>query len=133
MTYSSNCFVCETSFDWTSPVMTTADPACPTCGGPTSRQYHPVAAIWSKSLSSYGDRSKETFAKDDKAGGHWTFEKSSAEAVEKGRPIPVFLDSPQKQREYCKREGLVNPKDLPSNLTVAANGTSYEKNNVSEV
>lgn len=113
--------------------MTAEDPPCPTCAGPTSRNYFPVAAIWTKALASYGDKSKETYHKDARAGGHWSLESKSDRAVEAGKPIKVFLETPQQQAEYCKREGLVNPKELPNNLTIAKDGKSYEKNNISEI
>ncbi len=113
--------------------MTTVDPACPGCWSPTERTYFPIASIWSKPLSAYADPSKETFRKDEKAGGHWAFEKTSDQAQAAGRPLPVFLRTQQDQNEYCKREKLINPRDLPSNLSVAADGHSYEKANLSEV
>lgn len=131
--YASVCKECGMEFEWDSPRMTAGSKDCPQCHGATERLFFPVAAIWTKSLSAYGDPRKETFAKDDKAGGHWTFEKNSAAAIEAGKPLPVFIDTPQAQREYCKREGLMNPKDLPSNLTVDSSGKGYETSNRSEI
>jgi hypothetical protein len=62
------------------------------------------------------------------------FERDSAEAQEKGVPIRRRIETPAQQAEYCRREGLVNPRDLPSTgMNIAADGMSYETANISEV
>ncbi len=132
-TYASYCRACEREFEWTSARMTTFDPACVECGGPTERGYFPIAAIWTRGISDYGDKRGETYRKDIQAGGHWTFEKNSDAAQSAGRPLPVLIRTQQDQNDYCRREKLINPKDLPSNLSVAADGASYEKANLSEI
>ncbi len=126
--YRSSCFVCETTFEWDSPRMTTEDPACPTCAGATKRNYFPVAAIWTKGIAEYGDRRSENFYQQQKAGGHWTMETD-----ETGKVSKTFISTPKEQADYCRRNGLVDPKNIPSNLKVAANGTSYETVNRSEI
>lgn len=133
MTYKSNCFVCETTFEWQSSKMTTEDPPCPECGGPTDRGYFPVAAVWSKPLVAYQDSKKEFYGRDQALGGHVVFEKNSDQAKSEGRIIKRVIRTPQDQSDYVRREGLVHPKDLPSNLTVDKSGTGYETANRSEV
>ncbi len=103
-------------------------PACPQCGRAMQRMVSAPAVIWSKPMSAYGDRSKEGFAKQDKSGGHWAMEKRDDGSV--GR---CFIDSEQKNREYCKRNHLIRPSDLPSNLSVAKDGRSYETANKCEI
>ncbi len=133
MTYTSRCPACRLSFDWRAARFTSPDPACPQCAGVTARQISAPAIIWSKPLNAYADPGKETFKKDQKNGGHWTFEKQSDRALEAGKPLPVLIETPQQQAAYCRREGLVNPRDLPPNLSVSKDGTSYETANLSEV
>ncbi len=109
--------------------MTTEDPDCPECGGSTERGYFPVAAIWTKGIAAYGDPKSEGFYKQQKAGWHWTLEADK----ETGKVSKVFIETPKQQADYCKRNGLLNPKDLPNNLTVAKDGKSYEAANISEI
>lgn len=129
MTYRSNCFVCDTTFEWASPTMTTEDPLCPECGAATERSYFAVAAIWTKPMGAYADPKSENYHQQQKAGGHWTMETDK----ESGKVSKTFIDSPQKQTEYCRRNGLVDPKNVASNLKVAADGKSYETVNRSEI
>ena len=127
--YRSSCFVCETTFEWDSPRMTTEDPPCPTCAGATERNYFPVAAIWTKGIAAYGDPKSEGFHKQQKTGGHMAMETDPRT----GNVIKTFISNPQEQASYCKRNGLVDPKNLPSNLSIAADGKSYETANRSEI
>lgn len=133
LTYEQYCHPCRIKFDFLAPRFTTPDPECPRCGGPTERQISAPAIVFAKPLSAYGDPSKETFAKDQKAGGHWVFERDSDRAQEAGKPIPRFIETRQQQADYCKSEGLVNPSDLPSSLNVTADGMGYQTANLSEV
>ena len=86
------------------------DPACE-CGGETQRMISRFAAIWTKSLSDYGDKTKETWNADQKAGGHWVACKRSFGGTPE-KPIRRFLRTTQEQREYCKAEGLYDPSEL---------------------
>ena len=128
-TYQSHCAPCEFSFEWQSPRMTLADPVCPKCQGPTQRGYYPIKSIWTKPLAAYGDPKSENFYQQQKAGGHWTLETDK----ETGKVSKTFIDTPQKQTDYCRRNNLQDPKDLPSNLSIAADGKSFEKANISEL
>jgi hypothetical protein len=108
--------------------MTAEDPACPTCSGPTERNYYAVAAIWTKGIASYGDQKSENFHKQQRDGGHWTMETD-----ETGKVSKTFISTQQQNRDYCRRNGLINPNDIPSNISIAKDGKSFEKNNISEV
>jgi hypothetical protein len=131
--YKSVCKNCNKSFEWYSACMTLSDPPCPDCGGTTARGYFPLANIWSKPLVAYGDPKKESFHKDEALGGHVVFERDSDQAKSEGKPIRRVIRTIEDQKRYCKAEGLLNPRDIPNNLTVGADGKSYEKNNISEV
>ena len=135
MTYVNLCSFCKNKFEWRAPRFDTPDPECPKCGHMLTRRCITAPAIiWSKPLSAYQDPRGETTAKDVVNGGHFVFERDSAEAQEKGAPIRRRIETVADQRNYCRREGLVMPSDLPSaGMTVAADGTSYETANVSEV
>lgn len=109
--------------------MTTEDPECPTCGGATERGFFPVASIWTKALGDYGDKRSENYYQQKQAGGHVALETDK----DSGAVRKVWLDTPQAQASYCKRNGLIDPKNLPSNLSVAADGKSYETVNRSEI
>lgn len=109
--------------------MTADDPPCPVCSGPTERNYFPVAAIWTKGIAAYGNPKSENFHQQQRDGGHIAMETDK----ESGKLRQVFIDTPQAQSDYCKRNGLIDPKNLPSNLSVAKDGKSYETVNRSEI
>jgi len=131
--YHSRCTACGNEFEWSKPRMTVFDFACPSCRGRTERLYFPLAAIWTKPLVAYADKNRETYRKDLRAGGHVIFEKNSDAAQAAGRPLKRVIRTVQDQRDYCKAEGVMMPSDMPSNLSVAADGKSYETNNISEI
>lgn len=133
MTYEVGCYKCRTVSEFRAPRFETPNPPCRLCGGPTDRLISAPAVVFSKRLVDYGDPSKETWAKDQRAGGHWVYERDSDRAKEEGKPVPRFIETAQDQRTYCKAEGLVNPSDLPSNLNVTADGCGYQTANISEV
>ena len=130
MTYASKCKdpECNYQWEWNSSRMTDANPECIYCGGPSERLYFPIAAVWTKNIAAYGDPRSEGFHKQNRDGGHWTLETD-----DKGKVSKTFIATPQDQANYCKRNHLVNPKDLPSNLSVAKDGKSYETVNRSEI
>lgn len=109
--------------------MTTEDPPCISCAGPTERSYFPIAAIWTKAMGDYADPKSENYYQQKQAGGHTALEVHP----DTGEVSKVWIDSPQKNSDYCRRNGLIDPKNIASNLQVAANGTSYETVNKSEI
>lgn len=109
------------------------NPPCEVCGGPRERLISAPAVVWSKPISSYGDSSKENYRRDNANGGHWVMESRSDEALEKGGPIRRFIGSVQDQRNYCKREKLLMPSDVPNNMSISSDGRAWESHNRSEV
>ncbi len=99
-----------------------ADPACETCGGTTKRLISRFAAIWTKSLSDYGDKNRETYYQDQKNGGHWVARKRSGGGTEE-KPLRSFITTPQEQAAYCRDEKLYNPSDI-GNFAVDKSGDS---------
>ncbi len=70
-------------------------------------------------MSRYTDKKLEVQGRDHRADGHF----ATAIRTQDGKPKQVYIDSMQKQRDFCKAEGLINPKDLPTN----AEATSDKK------
>lgn len=128
--------VCESGheFEFYSSVMTSEDPQCPTCHCSTQRAYRfAPGVIWSKALVDYNDPSKENAQRDFKNGGFWVNERDSDQAKAAGRPIQTFIRTVKDQEDYCKREGLINPRDIPGNLSVTKDGAGWETANKAEI
>ncbi len=102
---------CRHIAEWYAHTRETPDPKCQECGGETKRLISRFAAIYTKPISEYGDPGKETYAADIKRGGHWQVRKHS-EGGTPDKPVPVFIDSVQKQREFVKAENLYDPSDV---------------------
>lgn len=89
---------------------------CDYCGGPTEMQdFSRFAIVFTGPLTArYNDKSIENSHQE----GHWAWRKRTPD----GKPQSVFIDSFSKQREFCKAEGLANPKDLPNYMPVSEDG-----------
>ncbi len=81
------------------------------------------SAIWTKNISDYGDPHRESYAKDAKRGGHWEYRKHSEGATPE-KPIPVFIDSRQKQKEFVRAEGLIDPNEI-GEVSMDSEGRSF--------
>lgn len=103
--------VCSHVFEWYAHRRDQPDPACSICGYGTKRLISRFAALYTKPISEYGDPGKESYAKDIKMGGHWQVRKHS-EGATPDKPIPIFIDSIQKQREFVRAEKLYDPSDV---------------------
>lgn len=89
---------------------------CPTCGSALFRLVSRFGIVWTGHLTTkYNDKRSEDYHQE----GHWAYRVRSSQS---GEPEPVWIDSFQKQKEFCKEEGLVNPKDLPTNADISADG-----------
>lgn len=88
---------------------------CKRCGGPTQKiEASRFGIVFTGVISArYNDRDKEGANRE----GHWAFEKDPA-----GKTKPVFLETWQDQKEFCARNKLANPKEMPANYTVAEDG-----------
>lgn len=79
------------------------------CGGDTERLVSPFAIAFCGLITAkYNDKTKEGGHKD----GHW----ATALRTPDGKPKPVFIETFQQQKEFCRQEGLVNPKELSSHM-----------------
>lgn len=89
---------------------------CIECGGPTERLMSRFGVVWTGPITAkYNDKESKGAHKE----GHWAFRKKSSLS---GKPEPVFIETFQQQREFCKAEGLVNPTQAPRNLVVKEDG-----------
>ena len=89
---------------------------CDSCGGPTEPvEFSRSNVIFSGAITArYNDRS----ATNPHQEGHWAWRKKTLN----GKPEPVFIDSWSAQKDFCKAEGLTNPKDMPRNYEVGEDG-----------
>ncbi len=98
------------------------DPPCSECEGPTKRLISGFAAIWTRNISDYGDKRKETYYKDLSNGGHMVARKRSGGGTPE-KPIYERIETVQQQRDYCREEGLYDPSDIGP-MEVAKDGQS---------
>jgi len=54
---------------------------------------------------------------------HWAWRVQSAKNP--NEPERVRIDTRQKQREFCEREHLIDPWDLPEHLTISPDGKRF--------
>lgn len=110
MTYEYRCAKCGNEQERYVPRFTSPNPPCedPECGGETEKLVSGFAIIFTGPLAAkYNDPALDGAHQE----GHWATRLRTLN----GKPEPVWIDSFQAQREFCKSEGLINPKDLPSN------------------
>ena len=89
---------------------------CPSCSAALKRTPSRFGIVWTGELTTkYNDKGSENYHQE----GHWAYKVRSSTS---GEPEPVWIDTFQKQKEFCKQEGLVNPKDLPTHADVSADG-----------
>jgi len=82
---------------------------CETCGLETKKLISGFAVVFCGVIvgSKYGDKSVE--GNDTTKDGHWAWRRRSGK---NGKPEKCQINTFQEQREFCKAEGLVNPKDI---------------------
>lgn len=92
---------------------------CSECGIQETQYISQFGIVFTGSLGKYTDRSvpgwEEHHAND---GAHFAYAKNTPD----GKPRAVWIDSLDKQRDFCRQEGLVNPKDNPSQVSVNEEG-----------
>lgn len=84
-------------------------PVCVACGNPKPRYISQINVIWTKPMGQYGDKTKENYQRDFE--GHWMMRKNPEYLRDPKKHEQVFIDSVQKQREFCREEGLMRPDD----------------------
>ena len=91
-------------------------PFCATCGHQMRMCVSTFNAIWTKPLGRYNGGTQD---------GHTVLRKNSCripgQAIER-----EYIDTVQKQREYCREEGLVPPDQMPSSVSVNTEGTKLQ-------
>ena len=86
-------------------------PICTGCFQQMERLASSFGVIWTGEITSkYNDRNADNVHST----GHWAVRKRGLDGQPLKTPEPVFIDSWQKQSEYCKAEGLINPRELDS-------------------
>lgn len=95
------------------------NPQCEECGGKTERLVSRFNAPWTGDLGRFNN--PEAGQHNTTPYGHIAYKTRSTHMID-GSPEPVHIDSIQKQREYCKQEGLTNPSDVNPNLGSSADG-----------
>ncbi len=107
--------------EYYTPRFTKEDPPCAVCAGPSARIISRFGIIWTGSITArYNDKRAENPEKD---GGHWAWRRRSSIS---GQPEPVFISDFSQQKDFCKQEGLVNPRDLPTNAEPSSDGTQLQ-------
>jgi len=97
------------------------DPNC-SCGASLLRLPAAPAVVFTGPLTAkYNDPKKEGAHEE----GHWAWRVNSTTRPD-GKPEPVFIDTFEKQRKFCKEEGLINPADVPRHREISDDGKSLK-------
>lgn len=95
--------------EWYTGDRSKPDPNCPSCGQGMRRMISAFGVVFTGPLSSkYLDHKSEVKSED---ASHWVWETRNEDG-QKITPRPRFLTTFQEQREYCKREGVVDPSSI---------------------
>lgn len=94
-------------FEWYAPRHDSANPLCQ-CGQTTCRCISPFQVVFTGALTAKYNDPKLEHAHQE---GHWAYRVRSSRNAD-GSPEPVFIDTFEKQKEFCRDEGLINPKDV---------------------
>lgn len=96
------------------------DPNCDSCGLPTGRMISTFGVVFTGPITKrYNDPNADNAHMES----HWVWE-TKGPGGEKIKPRPLLIEDFQQQREYAKREGLVNPKDVGP-MEVGSDGKSF--------
>lgn len=109
--YESYCQRCQRTQEWYAKhfVEITENPFCDQCGDPMLRGASRFGVVFSGPITKkYNDNMKADSYHQE---GHWAYRIKSSKD---GNPEPVYIETFQQQKEFCRAEGLVNPKDLPN-------------------
>lgn len=115
----SECAEAGKVIEWYARNSDQPDPPCEECGNPLQRQVSRFGIVWTGLITNrYLDRSLEGAHGD---GGHWAYRTKDTKS---GKPEPVYIESFQQQREFCKEQGLGLPQDT-SHGTISPDGRSF--------
>jgi putative FmdB family regulatory protein len=119
--YDFSCVGCGAVSEHYIPRYESEDPRCEVCGSTTKRLLARFRIAWAGDLSRFNDTGKE-YAHEP---GHTVYRVKSTRNAD-GSPQAEYITTPQQQARYCREEGLVNPKELPSNARIGADGKSWD-------
>jgi putative FmdB family regulatory protein len=95
------------------------DPACEVCGSQRKKCISSFGIVGTGLLSAkYNDKNKE-FAHQE---GHWA---KATDPKTGKRTVPVFIETFQQQRDYCKSEGFYNPGEIGQVEMTGNDGKSF--------
>lgn len=116
--YESICPACQRVQEWYAHTASQADPSC--CGQPMRRLISSFTTAFSGEITArYNYKTSE----DPHLEGHWAWRVKSAKGPE---PEKVWIDTWQKQKEFCREEGLINPSELNPNAKVKPDGKGWQ-------
>lgn len=109
--FEFGCPSCETVEEHYLPLASSADPNCERCGAATKRMISRFGIVFTGPITSkYNDKTLDGGHLE----GHYAYTRDSK---------PVWIDSFQAQKEFCKQNGFINPKDIGP-AEVSADGKS---------
>lgn len=97
------------------------NPPCEICGEPTERLLSAFNSPFTGIISSrYIDRSIK--GSESASDGHWAWERNTPDK----KPRARFISSWQEQRDFCKSEGLINPRECGNNIQPRDDGKGLQ-------
>lgn len=94
---------------------TEQDPPCSVCSSDCKRILSRFRVVFTGAFGTkYNDTKKEGSWQE----GHWVWRRKT----KSGNPEPEYLTGFEQQRQYCRDEGLVNPKDVPAYSEIDSEG-----------
>jgi predicted nucleic acid-binding Zn ribbon protein len=90
-------------------------PDCPVCAAKMAKAISAPNVVFARPFSYYDDPNAQQGGKDY----HVAYRIHSSRS---GQPEPVIIDSFQKQREFCREEGVRNPADINPNARMGDDG-----------
>jgi len=91
-------------------------PTCPQCGSTMRENVSAPNVIWTGPIGQrYRSKEAEGFHNPD---GMIVYEKNTPD----GKPRPVHLNDWGQVKDFCRREGLRDPRENGNNIQVAENG-----------
>jgi len=100
--FEVGCTSCNSITEHYLPHSDSPNPPCEECGGPTVRMISRFGVVFTGNFSmKYVDKKIDGY--EAQADGHYGFERDGS---------PTWISDFQSQREFCKRNGFINPKDI---------------------
>lgn len=96
-------------------------PLCETCGNTMRENVSAPNVIWTGPVGKrYRNKGEAGYENPD---GQWAYTRKNPDGTE-GKPTAVRLETWQDIKEYSKREGLYDPRDMPKTVEVGDDGKS---------